>query len=93
MTAGTVGVPSCPGLGISSGPITRDPRSETRDDEGRWIGGGVTQWVQELTFAVLERDAAAFNYLVRPGDTLSETTLSLLAHEVVPAVREAIVTR
>jgi hypothetical protein len=53
----------------------------------------VTQWVEELTFAVLERDAAAFNYLVRPGDTLSDTTLHLLAHEVVPAVREAIATR
>jgi alkanesulfonate monooxygenase SsuD/methylene tetrahydromethanopterin reductase-like flavin-dependent oxidoreductase (luciferase family) len=26
-----------------SGRITRDPLPETRDDEGRWIGGGVTQ--------------------------------------------------
>jgi alkanesulfonate monooxygenase SsuD/methylene tetrahydromethanopterin reductase-like flavin-dependent oxidoreductase (luciferase family) len=73
-----------------SGRIERDPLSQTRDDEGRWIGGGVTQWVEELTFAVLERRAAAFIYLVPPGDSISDTTLSLWAYEVVPAVREAI---
>ena len=66
---------------------------ETRDDEGRWIGGGVTQWVEELTFAVLEHGAAAFIYLVPPGDSISDTTLNLWAHEVVPAVREAIAKR
>ena len=76
-----------------SGRITRDPQPATRDDEGRWIGGGVTQWVNELTFAVLDRDAAGFNYLVRPGDSISDTTLNLWAHEVVPAVREAITKR
>ena len=42
---------------------------QTRDDEGRWVGGGVTQWVEELTFAVLEHGAAAFIYLLPPGDT------------------------
>jgi alkanesulfonate monooxygenase SsuD/methylene tetrahydromethanopterin reductase-like flavin-dependent oxidoreductase (luciferase family) len=73
-----------------SGRITRNPLPETRDDEGRWVGGGVTQWVEELTFAVQERGAAAFVYLVPPGDSISDTTLNLWAHEVVPAVREAI---
>jgi alkanesulfonate monooxygenase SsuD/methylene tetrahydromethanopterin reductase-like flavin-dependent oxidoreductase (luciferase family) len=73
-----------------SGRITRDPRAETRDDEGRWIGGGVTQWVEELTFAVLERAATAFIYILPPGEILDDTTLSLWAHEIVPAVREAI---
>lgn len=73
-----------------SGRLTRDPLPETRDDEGRWIGGGVTQWVEELTFAVLEHGAAAFIYLLRPGDSISEMTLNLWAHEVAPAVREAI---
>jgi alkanesulfonate monooxygenase SsuD/methylene tetrahydromethanopterin reductase-like flavin-dependent oxidoreductase (luciferase family) len=73
-----------------SGRVTRDPLPETRDDEGRWIGGGVKQWVEELTFAVLEHRAAAFIYLVRPGDSISDTTLNIWAHEVVPAVREAI---
>jgi alkanesulfonate monooxygenase SsuD/methylene tetrahydromethanopterin reductase-like flavin-dependent oxidoreductase (luciferase family) len=76
-----------------SGRLTRVPLPETRDDEGRWIGGGVPQWVEELTFAVLERGAAAFIYLVAPGDSISDTTLNLWAHEVVPAVREAIVKR
>ena len=73
-----------------SGRLTRAPLPETRDDQGRWIGGGVTQWVEELTFAVLEHGAAAFIYLVPPGDSISDTTLNLWAHEVVPAVREAI---
>jgi alkanesulfonate monooxygenase SsuD/methylene tetrahydromethanopterin reductase-like flavin-dependent oxidoreductase (luciferase family) len=73
-----------------SGRLTRDPLPRTRDDDGRWIGGGATQWVEELTFAVLEHDAAAFIYLVAPGDSISDATLNLWAHEVVPAVREAI---
>jgi alkanesulfonate monooxygenase SsuD/methylene tetrahydromethanopterin reductase-like flavin-dependent oxidoreductase (luciferase family) len=73
-----------------SGRIARDPLPETRDDEGRWIGGGVAQWVEELTFAVLAHGAAAFNYLVPPGDNIGDTTLELWAHEVVPAVRDAV---
>jgi alkanesulfonate monooxygenase SsuD/methylene tetrahydromethanopterin reductase-like flavin-dependent oxidoreductase (luciferase family) len=73
-----------------SGPVTRDPLPRTRDDEGHWIGGGVTQWVDELTYAVLESGAAAFIYLVRPGERHSETRLKLWAHEVVPAVRSAV---
>jgi alkanesulfonate monooxygenase SsuD/methylene tetrahydromethanopterin reductase-like flavin-dependent oxidoreductase (luciferase family) len=76
-----------------SGRLTRDPLPNTRDDEGRWVGGGVTQWVEELTFAVLERGAAAFIYLVAPGESISDATLNLWAHEVVPAVREAIARR
>jgi hypothetical protein len=31
--------------------------------------------------------------MVRPGDSISDTTLNLWAHEVVPAVREAIANR
>ncbi len=76
-----------------SGRLTPAPLPETRDDDGRWIGGGVTQWVEELTFAVLEHGAAAFIYLVPPGDSISDTTLDLWAHEVAPAVREAIAKR
>jgi len=72
-----------------SGLLTRDPAPDTRDDEGRWIGGGVSQWIEELTFAVLERAAAAFIYLLPPGESLSDATVNLWAHEVVPAVREA----
>ena len=76
-----------------SGRLTRVPLPETRDDKGRWVGGGVTQWVEELTFAVLEHGAAAFIYLLPPGDSISDTTLNLWAHEVAPAVREAIAKR
>jgi alkanesulfonate monooxygenase SsuD/methylene tetrahydromethanopterin reductase-like flavin-dependent oxidoreductase (luciferase family) len=73
-----------------SGSFTQNPLSEGRDDDGRWIGGTVTQWVDELTFAVVEHGAAAFIYRLAPGEHLSDTTLNLWAHEVVPAVREAI---
>jgi alkanesulfonate monooxygenase SsuD/methylene tetrahydromethanopterin reductase-like flavin-dependent oxidoreductase (luciferase family) len=73
-----------------SGRIARDPLPATRDENGSWVGGGVTQWVEELTFAVLEHGAAAFIYLVPPGDSISDTTLNLWAHEIAPAVREAI---
>jgi hypothetical protein len=76
-----------------SGRIERDPLSETRDDEGRWIGGGVTQWVEELTFAVLERGADAFIYLVPPGESIEDKTVNLWAHEVAPAVRDALAKR
>ena len=73
-----------------SGRFTPNPVPETRDDEGSWMGGGVAQWVEELTFAVVEGGAAAFVYLVAPGDVISDTTLNYWANEVVPAVREAI---
>lgn len=75
---------------LVGGRTTREPLPQTRNDEGRWIGGGVRQWVEELTAAVLEYGAAGFNYLVRPGHSHSDTALKLWAHEVVPAVREAI---
>jgi hypothetical protein len=42
---------------------------------------------------VLEGGAAAFVYLLPPGDVIDDTTLNLWAHEVVPAVREAIARR
>ena len=75
-----------------AGRITQDPvpLADTRNDKGRWTGGGVTQWVEELTSAVLEHGAAAFNYIAPPGDHISDTTLNRWAYEVVPAVREAI---
>jgi len=76
-----------------SGRLSRAPLRETRDDEGRWIGGGAAQWVEELTFAALEHGAAAFIYLLPPGESLSDVTLNLWAREVVPAVREAIAER
>ena len=78
---------------LVSGRITRNALPQTRDDEGRWVGGGVAQWVEELTVAVLEHGAAAFNYLVAPGESISDMTLDRWAHEVVPAVRTAVASR
>ena len=78
---------------LVTGRITRDPAARDPRRRGRWIGGGVTQWVEELAFAVLEHGAAAFIYIARPGESISDTTVNLWAHEVVPAVREAIAKR
>jgi alkanesulfonate monooxygenase SsuD/methylene tetrahydromethanopterin reductase-like flavin-dependent oxidoreductase (luciferase family) len=78
---------------LVSGRITRAPVRETRDEQGRWMGAGVMQWVEEITFAVLEHGASAFNYVVPPGDSISDVTVDLWAHEVVPAVRAAIAKR
>jgi len=76
-----------------SGQFTRVPLARARDEEGRWIGGNVTQWVEELTYAVLEHGAGGFIYLLAPGEVLSDTTVNLWAHEIAPAVREAIAER
>jgi alkanesulfonate monooxygenase SsuD/methylene tetrahydromethanopterin reductase-like flavin-dependent oxidoreductase (luciferase family) len=73
-----------------SGHIGSTPLATTRDTEGRWVGGGVAQWVEELTYAALECGAAAFNYLVEPGDTLNDTAVERWANEIAPAVREAV---
>jgi alkanesulfonate monooxygenase SsuD/methylene tetrahydromethanopterin reductase-like flavin-dependent oxidoreductase (luciferase family) len=80
---------------LVAGNITRNdvPASETVNEEGRWSGGGVKQWVDELTFATLERGAAAFVYVIPPGDSVSDATLKLWAQEVAPAVREAVAKR
>jgi len=50
----------------------------------------VSQWVEELTLAVLEHGAIAFNFGLRPGDSLTDETVNLWVHEVAPAVREAV---
>lgn len=71
------------------GPITDAPQPATRNDEGRWTGGSVSQWVEELTGAVLEHGAAGFLYRESAG-LPSQTALRRWSQEVVPAVREAI---
>jgi alkanesulfonate monooxygenase SsuD/methylene tetrahydromethanopterin reductase-like flavin-dependent oxidoreductase (luciferase family) len=77
---------------LTTGPITRDPvpPSRTRNEDGRWAGGGVQQWVEELSYAVLEGGAAGFNYLVPPGASHDNTTLRRFTDEVVPAVRAVV---
>ena len=59
------------------------------DEDGRWIGGSVQQWADELTTAVLDHHAAGFIYR-STDDTPADVALARWATEVVPAVREAI---
>src|SRR5690349_2612993 len=42
------------------GAITATPLRRTRDEDGRWIGGSPSQWVEELTDAILNHNAAGF---------------------------------
>jgi alkanesulfonate monooxygenase SsuD/methylene tetrahydromethanopterin reductase-like flavin-dependent oxidoreductase (luciferase family) len=71
------------------GRITRSPLSPARDGDGRWIGGSVEQWVDELTAAVLEHGAAGFVYRAEAG-TPPDVAVGRWAREVVPAVRGAV---
>ncbi|MFF4357574.1 LLM class flavin-dependent oxidoreductase [Streptomyces sp. NPDC001604] len=72
------------------GRITDRPLAVTRDEDNRWIGGSVGQWVDELTGAVLEHGAAGFNFAEPSGFVEDLTVLSRWATEIVPAVREAV---
>ena len=74
------------------GRITLEPLAATRGEDGRWIGGSVRQWVDELTTAVRDHHAAGFIYR-SPDDTPADAALARWATEVVPAVREAITRR
>jgi alkanesulfonate monooxygenase SsuD/methylene tetrahydromethanopterin reductase-like flavin-dependent oxidoreductase (luciferase family) len=71
------------------GRITPEPLAATRGDDGRWIGGSIQQWVDELTTAVLEYRASGFIYR-STDDAPAAEALARWAREVVPAVREAI---
>jgi alkanesulfonate monooxygenase SsuD/methylene tetrahydromethanopterin reductase-like flavin-dependent oxidoreductase (luciferase family) len=72
------------------GRITDQPLAATRDGAGRWIGGSVGQWVEELTGAVLEHGASGFTLFSPGGGTQDAVSLGRWAAEIVPAVREAI---
>ena len=74
------------------GRITDRPLTTTRDSDGRWLGGSVDQWTEELTTAVLEHDASGFILFSPSGGTPDPDTLRRWANEIVPAVREAKVT-
>jgi alkanesulfonate monooxygenase SsuD/methylene tetrahydromethanopterin reductase-like flavin-dependent oxidoreductase (luciferase family) len=71
------------------GRITPEPLEATRGEDGRWIGGSVGQWIDELTGAVLEHGASGFVYR-STDDTSQAEALARWAREIVPAVREAI---
>ncbi|REE94810.1 LLM class flavin-dependent oxidoreductase [Thermomonospora umbrina] len=69
--------------------ITADPLPATRDESGRWLGGSVGQWVEELVVAVREHGANGFVYF-DSDDPRSDLTLGRWTHEIVPAVRAAL---
>ncbi|GAA2797073.1 LLM class flavin-dependent oxidoreductase [Kribbella solani] len=68
------------------GTITETPLRRTRDDTGRWLGGSPSQWIEELTDAVLNHDAAGFTLFPNGPDPYA-TQLSRWAEEIAPAVR------
>ncbi|KOV12180.1 5,10-methylene tetrahydromethanopterin reductase [Streptomyces sp. XY431] len=72
------------------GRITDRPLAATRDAEGRWLGGSVGQWVEELTGAVLEHGASGFTFFAADHGSPDPVTLGRWAREVAPAVREAV---
>ncbi|GGN98616.1 LLM class flavin-dependent oxidoreductase [Microbispora bryophytorum] len=72
------------------GRITDRPMPATRDAEGRWIGGSVGQWVEELTGAVVEHGASGFTIFSADQGAPGRTLLARWAQDVVPAVREAV---
>ena len=72
------------------GAITDRPLPATRDETGRWLGGSVAQWVEELTGAVLEHRAAGFTLFAADHGPTDEVSLGRWAGEIAPAVRAAV---
>ncbi|MFC9971339.1 LLM class flavin-dependent oxidoreductase [Spirillospora sp. NPDC127200] len=72
------------------GRVTDRPLPATRDRDGRWIGGSVGQWVEELTGAVLEHGASGFTLFSPDGGTQDLASLGRWGREIAPAVREAV---
>ncbi|MFE1321130.1 LLM class flavin-dependent oxidoreductase [Kitasatospora phosalacinea] len=71
------------------GRITARPLDRVRDATGRWTGGSVAQWTEELTGAVLEHGSAGFIHF-NTDDTPLPVALGRWAEEIAPAVREAV---
>jgi alkanesulfonate monooxygenase SsuD/methylene tetrahydromethanopterin reductase-like flavin-dependent oxidoreductase (luciferase family) len=71
------------------GRITDRPLPATRDRDGRWVGGSVDQWAEELTGAVLEHGASGFMLFSPEGGTPDAVSVGRWANEIVPTVREA----
>jgi alkanesulfonate monooxygenase SsuD/methylene tetrahydromethanopterin reductase-like flavin-dependent oxidoreductase (luciferase family) len=72
------------------GRITDRPLADTRDGDGRWIGGSVGQWIEELTEAVLTHGASGFVLFTNGFGTPDDVSLGRWSSEIAPAVREAI---
>ncbi|WP_261566235.1 LLM class flavin-dependent oxidoreductase [Frankia gtarii] len=73
-----------------TGRITDEPLAVTREENGRWLGGSVSQWVDELVTAVLDFGASGFIHHRVDDPTPADLTVGRWIHEVVPAVRAAI---
>jgi alkanesulfonate monooxygenase SsuD/methylene tetrahydromethanopterin reductase-like flavin-dependent oxidoreductase (luciferase family) len=73
------------------GRITAEPLAQTRGEDGRWIGGSVSQWIEAMTSAVIEHNASGFIFR-STDDTPAPMAVTRYAQEIVPAVREAIAT-
>lgn len=71
------------------GRMSTKPLAATRDTDGRWLGGSVEQWIEELTGAVVDHGAGGFTYFP-VGDVPVERASEVWAQEVVPGVREAL---
>jgi alkanesulfonate monooxygenase SsuD/methylene tetrahydromethanopterin reductase-like flavin-dependent oxidoreductase (luciferase family) len=71
------------------GRITSEPLGSTRGEDGRWIGGSVQQWIEEMTSAVVEHNAGGFIYR-NTDDTPAAVAVARYAQEIVPAIREAV---
>ncbi|MBO0837968.1 MAG: LLM class flavin-dependent oxidoreductase, partial [Actinobacteria bacterium] len=71
------------------GRITAEPLAQTRDGDGRWIGGSVRQWVDEMTAAVHEHHAAGFVFR-STDESQADVALGRWAQEIVPEVRQAV---
>jgi alkanesulfonate monooxygenase SsuD/methylene tetrahydromethanopterin reductase-like flavin-dependent oxidoreductase (luciferase family) len=72
------------------GQITDRPLTTTRDESGRWLGGSVEQWIEELTGAVLHHQAAGFILFSAGHGPQNEHDLGRWAAEIAPAVRQAV---
>lgn len=72
------------------GRITDAPLPATRDEHGRWVGGSVRQWTDELATAVLDHGAGGFVYFPVADGTAVDVALGRWAREIVPGVREAL---
>ena len=72
------------------GRITKRDLGATRDTEGRWIGGSVRQWVEELTEAVVEHGAAGFTLFSPEGGASDSATVARWSAEIAPAVRASV---
>ncbi|MEU4190862.1 LLM class flavin-dependent oxidoreductase [Kribbella sp. NPDC026611] len=72
------------------GAITRTDVRRTRDEDNRWLGGSPAQWIEELTDAVLNHQAAGFTLFPLGGEDPYETQVARWAQEIVPAVRSAV---